>query len=380
MWLWLNAFRHVLSRRAMDFSPAGSPAPEEEEEGLEVEQGKDVSDRQLLSNAIQRVVNALGGTVDGVYNPGDSCLGCLKDLKKLWRLDDHDDDRTVARIIWETGVFVNDLVPILLQSEGKVAIACADIMTAMTWPIDLTEELKELEEVDDIERTDYTVLLNSHSAYKRVLVNNPKALDALLNIMLPSLAKTGKEKTARDTQIISLVLHLLRNLAFIKTDQSEYITTLSSTHFFDLILTLASNALHNTILLDFLHLLFRGIPLHSLYSAQKATKSALTRALEAEQAASRKNTRHANSRHNRFGTTVAVRRHNASFIIHKQAAITRDPGELLDASKKATRRKAMKTDEAYEALTYETSNVMKSFCNTFIESCFNRESGYPIFT
>jgi replication fork protection complex subunit Tof1/Swi1 len=363
--------RHEMSRRVMDpSSPIRGATPEEEE----IEEGRDGTDRQLLSNAIQTVVNALGGVVDGDYVLGDSCLGCLKDLKKIWRLDDHDDDRTVARVLWETGVFVNDLVPILLQAEGKVGLACADIMTAMTWPIDLTEELKELEEVEELERTDYTVLLNSHAAYKRALVNNPKAFDALLNILLPSLAKTGKEKQPRDNQIISLVLHLLRNLAFIKSDQSEYITTLSSSHFLDLLLTLGSNAFHNNLLLDFFHLLFRGIPLSSLSSAQKATRSALTKALEAEQAEARKNSRHANTRHNRFGTTVAIRQHNASFIIHKQSAITRDPGELLDASKKATRRKAMKTDETYEALTYEAVNVMKKFCNTFIESCFNRES------
>lgn len=359
--------RSVTRCHAVSFMASRSPTPEQESDN-----GNETTDKQLLSNAIQRVVNALGGVIDGVYAPGDSCHGCLKDLKRLWRLDDHDDDRTVARILWETGVFVNDLVPILLETDGKVAMACADIMTAMTWPIDLTEELKELEEVDDIGRTDYTVLLNSHISYKRALVNNPKTFQALLNIMLPSLAKTPKERIPRDTQIISLVLHLLRNLAFIKTDQSEYITALSSTHFLDLILTLASNLMHNTLILDFLQLLFRGIPHSSLSKAQKATKTALTAALEAEQAVARKNARHSNSRHNRFGTTVAVRQHNASFIIHKQSAITRDPGELLDASKKATRRRAGKTDEAYEALTYEAANIMKEFCNTFIESCFNR--------
>src|ERR1700761_3459649 len=187
--------------------PSRSPTPEEEEE-----EPPQVTDRQLLSIAIQRVVNALGGVVDDVYVPGDSCYGCLKDLKRLWRFDDHDDERTVARILWETGVFVNDLVPILLETSGKCQIACADLMTAMTWPIDLIEELKELEEVDEWERTDYTVLLNSHVAYKRSMVNNPKTFIAILNIMIPSLAKTPKEKVPRDTQIISLTLHLIRNL------------------------------------------------------------------------------------------------------------------------------------------------------------------------
>lgn len=53
---------------------------------------------------------------------GDSCLGCLRDLKKFWRKDDMDDERTVARIFWETRVLSNDLVPILLETAGKGAV------------------------------------------------------------------------------------------------------------------------------------------------------------------------------------------------------------------------------------------------------------------
>ena len=48
-----------------------------------------------------------------VYKLGDEALGCLKDLKRFWKMDDHDDDRTIARIFYETGVLKNDLVHIL---------------------------------------------------------------------------------------------------------------------------------------------------------------------------------------------------------------------------------------------------------------------------
>ena len=102
--------------------------------------------RAVLEPPIKSVVDALGGYEDGIYSLGDECYGCLKDLKKFWRKDDTDDDRTVARIFWETRVLPNDLVPILLETAGKGpvedkrAVACADLMTAMTWPIDLAAE------------------------------------------------------------------------------------------------------------------------------------------------------------------------------------------------------------------------------------------------
>lgn len=48
-------------------------------------------------------------------------IGCLKDLKRFWKMDDKDDDRTVARIFHEVGVLSNDLIPILLSTLGTSA-------------------------------------------------------------------------------------------------------------------------------------------------------------------------------------------------------------------------------------------------------------------
>ena len=93
--------------------------------------------RAVLLPAIQSRVTALGGWVDvqlpaeddeqdedgeepaaamrtvRVYKLGDEALGCLKDLKRFWRMDDNDDDRTIGRMFYETGVLKNDLLPIL---------------------------------------------------------------------------------------------------------------------------------------------------------------------------------------------------------------------------------------------------------------------------
>lgn len=104
-----------------DDSARGTDDEQDEEE--------QISRRDVLSSFIQSTVAALGGfvpTEDGdggrVYEMGDSCLGCLRDLKKFWRKDDTDDERTVARIFWETRVLPNDLVPILLETAGKGAV------------------------------------------------------------------------------------------------------------------------------------------------------------------------------------------------------------------------------------------------------------------
>lgn len=71
--------------------------PEEEEEAP----SSDIEDEQGPVQFIR------------VYKLGDECLGCLKDLKRFWRMDDNDDERNIARMFFETGVLKNDLVPIL---------------------------------------------------------------------------------------------------------------------------------------------------------------------------------------------------------------------------------------------------------------------------
>jgi hypothetical protein len=100
----------------------------------------------ILSPAVKSVVAALGGLETSpdqkhrAYKLGDSCYGCLKDLKRFWRKDDTDDDRTVARIFWDTRVLINDLIPILLETVGKgdvqnrCGIACGRLLSChATW-------------------------------------------------------------------------------------------------------------------------------------------------------------------------------------------------------------------------------------------------------
>ncbi|KAI0357683.1 timeless-domain-containing protein [Trametes cingulata] len=385
--------------------------------------------RAILEGPIKSVVDALGGYEGKVYRLGDECYGCLKDLKKFWRKDDTDDDRTVARIFWSTRVLPNDLIPILLETAGKGlvedkrAIACADLMTAMTWPIDLAEELKELD--DELDRgTDYTQLLLAHLHYKAALLR-PGVLQALLAITLPCLARDAKERTERDVQIVNVVLHLIRNLAFIKdpppnmygsADQAEFSTLqsrlvkgLSESHFTDLLLTIASNASDpmfnqwNTVILEIFYLLFRGVKPSSLASDQaKQSTKALQSLLAMEDQRRREIARKSTSRHSRFGTTISVM-HNPkkakaveagtedalqeanamgaeagpsrAYVLHKQQALNKDSGSALDmvAAKKHRASRGKKVDELGrdENFSLDARLVLQTLARAFIESSFN---------
>lgn len=92
----------LMSTHSLGHSPGPGEGGMEEEDRYEV-----------FMPAVQRLVNALGGFEkipgpDGewttIYRPGDSVLPVIKDLKKLWRKDDSDDERTVARCMYQANL------------------------------------------------------------------------------------------------------------------------------------------------------------------------------------------------------------------------------------------------------------------------------------
>ncbi|OCB87291.1 timeless-domain-containing protein [Sanghuangporus baumii] len=378
--------------------------------------------RVILAPAINDVIAALGGYEGDTYVLGDECYGCLKDLKKFWRKDDTDDERTVARIFWAACVLPNDLVPILLATAGnglvadKCAIACADIITAMTWPIDLAEELKELDEELD-KGTDYTQLLQSHLHYKAALLR-PGVIQALFGILLPCIAKDKKDRIERDVQIVNVILHLFRNLAFIKDPppnmhgsadqaelsslQSRLIKMYSEAHVFDLLITIASSAKDtffnqwNTLVMEIFYLLFRGTSPSLLALDQNKVRSqtTLSQLLAAENKLKLEYARKASSRHSRFGTTISITRNppkvglasgdngdsasandpsGQKLVLHRQQALKEDPGSILDIRKKKQYKKTNKVDELglQDNLDGDAKNTLQGLARTFIEVCFN---------
>ena len=148
----------------------------------------------IFMPAVQSLVNALGGyeeiatpngTFQTVYRPGDSVLAVMKDLKRLWRKDDSDDERTVARCMARAGL-MKELIALVVECTErgdwgrKVGlVACelmrtdgvrssyskGDLIAALTWPIDVQQELKEMEDEPDLV-TDYQSLLRAQMEYK----------------------------------------------------------------------------------------------------------------------------------------------------------------------------------------------------------------------
>lgn len=93
----------------------------------EVDDGNPIQRAAIFYPAVQSLTSALGGyesveTSPGVnetvYRPGDSILAVLKDLKKLWRKDDSDDERTVARCMHKSGL-MRELIAILVEMTDR---------------------------------------------------------------------------------------------------------------------------------------------------------------------------------------------------------------------------------------------------------------------
>ncbi|CAE6415167.1 unnamed protein product [Rhizoctonia solani] len=397
-----------------------SSSGSENESPQNQEPAKEPTRKDILGPVIHSTVAALGGVetdaTTGVtrYVLGDDCLGCLRDLKKLWRKDDTDDERTVARMFWETRVLENDLVPILIETAGgdivgdKRAVACADVIGAMTWPIDIAAELKELDEQLD-EKTDYATLILAQLHYKEAL-SRPEVLKALQNIMMPCIAKDKRSRVERDNQIISLVLHIFRNLLLLKDPprtstslsasttslaslQSRLLVSLRTTGLLDLFLTCASNAdapefsEFNAILLEITYLIVRGVGVRDVARVkEKVGKKGegrgmlgdgedeeLKALLDQEKRQRQMAKRGAPTRHSRFGTTITLKTNKELYVLHRQEAITADPSEMIDGVKKKRAKKAVRVNEVgvFNSLSSDALGALAMFAGKFVESCFN---------
>ncbi|KAG9123429.1 Topoisomerase 1-associated factor 1 [Ceratobasidium sp. 392] len=405
-------------------SSSENEAPDKDVPQTEQSQ-KEPTRKDILSPVIHSTVAALGGVeTDSKTNVtryvlGDDCLGCLRDLKKLWRKDDTDDERTVARVFWETRVLINDLVPILVETAGegsgagdKKAVACADVIAAMTWPIDIAQELKELDEQYD-EKTDYATLLLAQLHYKEAL-SRPEVLKALQNIMMPCMAKDRRSRVERDSQIISLVLHIFRNLLALKDPprtssslsssatslsslQSRLLVSLRNTGLLELLITCASNADQpefsefSAVLLEISYLLVRGVGVRDVVKVKvKMERNEGDRAggsgmmgdgedeelkalLERENREKKMSKRGAPTRHSRFGTTITLKTDKQHYVLHRQEAITADPSQMIDMVKKKRAKKTVKVDEVgvFNPLGSDALSALAGYAGPFIESCFN---------
>lgn len=369
---------------------------------------------QLLRAPILNICTALGGyehvdnghgKLELVYRLGDDCLGCLRDLRRLWRQDDTDPTRAIARVFAALGVLQNDLIPILLHCAGtdergsKIALACTELITALTWPIDFYAEVRDVVTRDeDEDRISRLSELQAAQVEYKASVLRVRAKEARLagrsvlscvvrHVLLPSLARPRADRTERDVGVIGMCLHLFRNLLAIKdpvvrtrsstdvlanaTLQSALVAQLDESHALDTLRMLASNADAKEyeawvpVVADCLYHIYVGADAQRLAApaapddatersrtgeASAATTRALLASLHAEDRDRRQHVqRLASARHSRFGTTIQFAAQDGSLRVARQpAALVRPVAQLEEAIADKARRKIHRRKAASE--------------------------------
>ncbi|CAO1639412.1 unnamed protein product [Sympodiomycopsis kandeliae] len=262
----------------------------------EIEAGLEEEDFEAISADLKaqtvEIISALGGLeetpsssedheIDVTYVIGDDCLRCLRDLRRLWSQGSQDPDRTIARVFAQVGVLQN-LIPLLLKTAGtsnerhqKIALACTDLLTSITWPVDAQREVREAaQRGDDTEALGHLFSLESNMiSYKAAILRqrsgevgskstttqDTNVLTSIMRfILLPSLSKPRHQRNERDLGTISMSLHFFRNLLAIRDPiattlssaeqisnaglQSELICAMSKSHILETLLMLANSA------------------------------------------------------------------------------------------------------------------------------------------
>ncbi|WFD33443.1 Topoisomerase 1-associated factor 1 [Malassezia cuniculi] len=348
---------------------------------------------EMLRAPILSICAALGGyedvknddgRVEQLYRLGDDCLGCLRDLRRLWRQDEEDELRTIGRVFAELGVLHNDLVPILLHSAGtdekgaRIALACADLLTALTWPIDWAAEVKGAVARDQMDDSlaCADALRGFQVQYKASIIRGrarePRLAEetvlglVMKHMLLPALAKPRPERTERDTGVISMALHLVRNLVAIEdppvhgpasvdalaqaTLQSALVAQLDATHLLDVVLMIASNAdsreyeLWTPVVADIVYHLFVGLDVADFAGRSDATP--LAAALYAEEVKKGRMPRQYGARHSRFGTSIQFRANDGSLRTARTpralvAPVSRLEHAIAAKSKRKIRRRRL---------------------------------------
>ena len=77
------------------------------------------------------------------------------------------------------------------------------------------------------------------------------------------------------------------------------------------------------------------------------------------------------------GTPIAPNAPSSSsqpFVLHRQQALSKESGAVIDLVKRQNKQKGKKEDEVArnDNLTPEARTALRGLAHTFIESCFNR--------
>ncbi|KAI8085063.1 timeless protein-domain-containing protein [Halteromyces radiatus] len=353
---------------------------------------------------------ALGGfedavTVDGtlkrVYTVGDEALHCLKDLKRIIRAD----EQFTKEVLIELNILETDLIPIILlhskqstQVSERFILACTEIIVPLTWPIPRKPDEKD----DDFDPN----LLHNYRKLKLKLLEKG-VFEAIVNVCIKALRIPHRERSTRDQSIIRLILYLWRNLtaivdpkaSTIASDEKTLLATLQErllirfheSNVLELLLTMASTTgttdttEWNMILLEIIYNLLEFANTKETFLADQNIKNQkkcnkesdeLSSLLSTENNQKRLKTKHAPSRHNRFGGSYTLEGWDGTkHVSHQQSAGFADLEQLISLQKKnraGQKRKQM--DEVGTHNVYRDNTALlslKRFSQSFMESCFN---------
>lgn len=382
--------------------------------GLEEQQPDEATQHSQQSQADQ--AHHSEDHIDLVYIIGDDCLRCLRDLRKLWRDGGEDPERTVARVFAQVGVLQN-LIPLLLKTAGdpnerhqKIALACTDLLTSITWPIDAEREVRlakargedtnDLAYLFTLENTMVTyksAVLRQRSGEVGTKTSNTDVLSCVMRfVLLPSLAKPRHHRNERDIGTISMCLHFFRNMLAIRDPvattlssaeqisnaalQSELVVAMSQSHILETLIMLANSAESrefaqwNTITAECFYIIYGGESAatitnknrygvvgswrsnqnpnksNSVSSSANSKTSELTSFLNAEAHEKRKALGITGSaRHSRFGTTFNFYTTDGDRRVARNASsIRKTVDELRAENVTKSRRKIRRRKQARE--------------------------------
>ncbi|KAI7543065.1 timeless-domain-containing protein [Hortaea werneckii] len=364
---------------------------------------------------VTSLVNAVGGTstVGEYYDVGDDAPAVLNDILRWLRLYDEKLGRLdVKRVLAEANLVRGDLLEILaLWSEevadnklkAKLALACLQLLTPLTWPVELEEEKST---VNHHRHLPYLQL--AQVSYKRAILHHEHAsiLRTIVRIALPSMVQLRRERSRRDESIIRVALYLFRNVTMITQPQmlpsqgdeneisrSSTISGFAEQDVFNLLLTIGSGANdefqeQDVVLLETLFHLLKGVDGRKLFMEQEQVQheesEELRNLMIKEKAMHKGYNKHAPSRHHRFGTMIWVKRDDLRVsTVSGQQSITDESTTLhqMDSSKKWNKPKYrgkvnLETTESSDfnarcELTEQARKQLKAFVEDFLDSSFN---------
>ncbi|KAJ3350857.1 Topoisomerase 1-associated factor 1 [Entophlyctis luteolus] len=340
------------------------------------------------ANQLLNICTALGGFEGDKYIPGDEAIECLRDIKKLLRIDVRSSSRYTFDVLGEWNFVARDLVPFLLVTDVatsyKTALLIVELMVPLTWPY-------PVDPADPMSPNEIATLLK----YKECFVS-VKVLEKIVAILLVSVAIPFRDRSEKENAKIRLILSLFRNLLAIKDPQASVVASGDSyfqaslqerlvgafhqAKVFELILTFASSMEekefrgYNMLILEIVHLIFRGRTVYSILVESKVVQSENLLKL-AKKEIEAKSMRKISMRHSRFGGALSLNLGNGKEapLFNAQMALN-SKQSALDSGKTTGRAKLKGQNDSFThpVIRNESAKVaLRQTADTFLEHGFN---------